>query len=210
MIRALAAAGLLLASPAALAQETWQNLPPPAPRVVAPPPPTAAPPVLDDPEPDPTPALRTGFSTKLSLAGTYRLLYGISFMGGDLGASLGGQTRKAAFYANASLFLGSTVFGLTTTDIQVGFAAEGRLGRFRVGGGVQFALLIIRRITSDSEIFDFTFGPLVQASYDLAQWDDGAFFVGLKVGADWLWLANDSNPGVPLMAHFTTGVGVRL
>ena len=209
MTRALLACALLCLAAPSFAQTfepTPLPLPPPppiettvTPAVPAPPPPQEAP-----------PEKRSGFSLKLSLGGTYRVLYGIHFGGGDLALSLGGQTKAAAFYAHLALFLGSTAFGLTTSDIQIGFAAEARVGqRFRVGGGAGFSLLMIRRITSQSTIFDFTVGPAIQSSYDLVQWEDSAFYVALRLAMEWLVLANENNNGIPLMGLATLGGGFR-
>lgn len=207
MTRALAALAALCLSVPAFAQSDAPPPPPPPPVVIAQPlPPPPPPPPLE-----PEPRRKGGFSAKLSLGGTYRLLYGISFGGADLGISLGGQTPRAAFYANLGVFLGSTLSGLTTSDVQVGFTAEGLIGeRLRLGGGAQISLLLIRRITNESTIFDFTVGPVLLASFDLVRWDDAAFFVGLRGGAGWLVMANDDNSGVPFMGHASLNLGFRL
>ena len=179
--------------------------PPPPPVGVAPTPATAP-----SAEPEPAKERKTGFSFKMSLAGSYRILYGIHFGGGDLALALGGQTKGAAFYANLQLFLGSTAFGLTTSDLQIAFAAEGRIGdRFRVGGGAGFSLLMIRRITREDTIFDFTVGPQLHSTFDLVQWDDAALFLQLKLGFEWLVMANDGNAGIPLMGAAMLGIGFR-
>ncbi|HEY3450197.1 MAG TPA: hypothetical protein VGK67_27835 [Myxococcales bacterium] len=207
------AVGLAWLPAAATAQYVPDPLPPPPPPPIdvttgySPLPPTLPP----SPAPlTPAPERRTGFSLKMGLGGTYRNLYGIHFGGGDLALSLGSQTKGAAFYSDLALFVGSTASGLTTSDIMVGFRAEGRIGaRLRIGGGASFSLLIIRRITNESTIFDFTVGPAVHATFDLAQWDDAALYVGLKGGFGWLALASNENSGMPLMGNATLGLGFR-
>ncbi len=191
------------------AQAVPDPLPPPPPPPLhvttghAPPPP---PPAAEAPVHEP----RTGFSVKLSLGGTYRNLYGIHLGGGDLELSLGGQTRGAAFYADIDVFLGSTVSGLTTSDVMIGFRAEGRIGsRLRIGGGASVSLLIVRRITTESAIFDFTLGPALHASFDVVQWEDTALYVGLRGGIGWLVFASGRNSGIPLMGNATAALGFR-
>lgn len=162
------------------------------------------------PEEAPEPEKRTGFSLKIALGGTYRNLYGIHFGGGDLALSLGGQTKGAAFYADLSAFVGSTISGLTTSDLMIGFRAEGRiLSRLRIGGGATISLLVIKRITSDSSIFDFTLGPALHVSFDVVQFEDSALYVIAKGGFGWLVLSNSHNSGLPLMGNGTVGMGFR-
>lgn len=203
------ATALALLPCAALAQVV--PLPPPPPPHIDPGYATLPPaPPPEAPEPA-EPQQRTGFSLKIAAGGTYRNLYGIHFGGGDLALSLGGQTKGAAFYADLALFVGSTASGLTTSDIMVGFRAEGRiLSRLRVGGGATLSLLVVKRITSDSSIFDFTAGPALHVSFDLVQWEEGsALYVVGKGGFGWLVLSNSHNSGLPLMANGTVGLGFR-
>ncbi|MGC4122975.1 MAG: hypothetical protein QM765_52080 [Myxococcales bacterium] len=158
----------------------------------------------------PAPQRSTGFSLKFALGGTYRNLYGIHFGGGDLALDLGGQTKGAAFYFDLALFVGSTASGLTTSDVMLGFRAEGRIGsRLRIGGGASVSVLIVRRITTESAILDFTVGPALHASFDVVQWEDSALYVGAKGGFGWLVMASDHNSGTPLMANATVGLGFR-
>lgn len=191
----LLACALVLTATEAAAQT--EVLPPPPPPMVLPPPP----PVLVAPAPQPE--RRTGFSVKVGLAGTYRNLYGIHFGGGDLSLSLGGQTRGAAFYADLGAFLGRTAFGLSTTDYQLGFSMEGRVGnRFRLGGGAILSVLSIQRVTESYTISTLTLGPQLHGSFDLVRWDDSALFVGLKGRLQWFGSSS-------LMGAASLGLGFR-
>jgi len=204
--------GVLLCSTAAFAQGEVAP-PPPLP---PPPPPiqdVAAPPLPREEAPPPTSSSdeHAGFSARIGVGGTYRSLYGITFGGAELDVMIGGQTRKhIGFYLDLGGFVGATEFGLVTSNLQLGFYTEGEIGRLRLGGGILFGGLLIRRVTNDSTIFDFTVGPALQGSFDIVRWDGHGFYVFAKAGVDWLVMAtNDSNTGTPLMGRLTGGLGVR-
>jgi hypothetical protein len=194
----------------------YAPLPPqpvPAPTLAPPPPPPPVQEAPPAPAPEAPPASdsHSGFSARLSLGGTYRNLYGIHFGGGDATVLLGGQTKKhVGFYADIEGFLGTTKFGLTTSNFQLGFITEGEIGRLRIGGGVLFGWLIVRRITTDGTMFDFTVGPSLQGSFDIVRFEGHGFFVFAKGGLDWLVFATNSrNTGTPVMARVSAGLGIR-
>lgn len=155
---------------------------------------------------------RSRLSIKLEAGATYRWLYNISFGGAQLALLVGAERKSVAFYGELETFIGSSRYGLLTSEVLLGFQAEARLARFRLGGGIQTGFLLIRRITNENIMWHFVIGPSLHGSFDVVRFgagDEKAFFIGFKGGMDWVvGSATSSNTAIPLMVHVTAQLGV--
>jgi hypothetical protein len=155
---------------------------------------------------------RSRLSIKLQAGATYRWLYDISFGGAQLALLVGAERKSGAFYGEFETFIGSSRYGLLTSEVLLGFQAEARLGRFRLGGGIQQGFLLIRRVTDESIMWNFVIGPSIQGSFDVVRFgdmDEKALFIGCKGGIDWVvGSPTSSSTAIPLMLHVTAQLGV--
>ena len=148
---------------------------------------------------------RVGASFKLFAGAGHRALYGVSYFGLDLGVFAGKNYDSWANYANLMVFVGRSAAGIQTTDLRVAYTAEAQWGLFRIGGGPQTALLLLRRATTGGLISIIGLGIRGHGTFDLTDGARGAVvFAGLTAGAA-VYLAGPS-----VMYDVGVGVGVRL
>ena len=120
-----------------------------------------------------------------------RTLYRTPFLGAQIDAAVGTESAHSAWYFRASLFAGSTRYGLAAIHPSLGFLAEGRLSRVRLGVGLQTGMLFIPRVTSNPPLYVITLGPRLAASYDVHDFgDEKLLFVVTELGVDAVLFAN--------------------
>ena len=97
--------------------------------------------------------------------------------------------------------IGETELGLFTTQWLGGFAWEVPYGPWRFGITHQASHLVFKRATTGNDYGSFGVGNKLHVSYDLAQSDGAALYVGLRGGIDYYG---------PVLGGATLGLGVRL
>ena len=97
-----------------------------------------------------------------------------------------------------------------TSQLRWGAAFEGHVDCFRFGGGPMFGTLIVRRITRDTSLEDFTFGAELHLTFDVLRLGDHALYVGARGNFDFLLFAISSNAGTPVMTELSLLLGFRL
>jgi hypothetical protein len=176
-------------------------LPPEMP--TAPPPPVAAPlPVVFEPPP----VLRT---LRVEAAATLDRIYDIPIRGGEGTIGLGFELNAPlSIDVHLTVFYGAQETGLAAIHVRVGTDIMGRIGRFRIGGGVTSGVLSLAQATGSTNDDYTTFGLLAVTSLDVVQWGlrkESAFFVEAKLEAD-VVLGADA---APMMWGPTFGAGLR-
>jgi hypothetical protein len=187
---------------------------PPIPVTEPPPAPPEAPTDLP-PEGSPDAPLRPLSSRARMTAAFYggpslRELYGIAFFGGDFGVAFGGDWSNFGLRGVVEGFAGTTTFGLLTGQLRWGVTTEGRIDRFRFGGGLTPGFLFVRRITKSTTLTDFTLGPELHFSVDVVRWNEHALYLAIRGNLDFLMLAIGSNAGTPIMGELSVLLGIRL
>ena len=136
----------------------------------APPPP----PAVTEPPPAPAPPRSPGLTvTRLLVRPGMRTLYRTPFAGVTLGAELGNEGPRGAWYFTADLLLGASFEGLATFHPRLGFYGEAKLDRIRLGAGARMGVFVIRRATSGKIMEVITWGPRLGASIDLYRFAGG-------------------------------------
>ena len=122
-----------------------------------------------EPEPPPVaaPVEEGRVVSKIGIGLAHRGLYEVPYWGIQLDLYLGKAARNGAHYFDLLGFYGVSRAGLPTGDIRVGYTAEGRLGRFRLGAGPQTALLIMRRVTTGQPIVTLGVGLRGHVTFDV-------------------------------------------
>lgn len=153
--------------------------PPPCAACSSPPSPVfCAPPVTP-------PRARSGAAVELSAGPSLRSLWGAPIGGADMAIHIGGEGPRGAWKITTTLLVGATDHHLPVEQVQWGFAAEGNAGRMRFGGGGQFGLLVVHRITQGDAMTTPTFGIYGTASVDLGSAGARVMpFLSLRLGAD--------------------------
>ncbi len=127
---------------------------------------------------------------KLMLGGGARSLYTVPFGGADVSFAAGREGPRGEWTFTFDVFAGASSEKLPTTHVRVGFIGAGKMDRLRVGGGARTGLFIIRRITSGDAMAVFTFGPVLNLTYDLVPFQSGgAFLIGGDLGVDAVFFA---------------------
>lgn len=128
---------------------------------------------------------RTTFKGSAGLQ--YAQVHGVPITGGRLRLGVGAQNDARAFYAMATMLLGSTEEGLRTWDLRGSLSADLlRLGILRLGGDLEMGYLVVRRATVDARMWALGLGAGVHASIDAYQFgarDDHAVFIEAKLDA---------------------------
>jgi hypothetical protein len=174
---ALAAlAALLLATPAALAQESPGAPAPAASDVYRLPPP-------------PPPLRRDGPRVAGALEGGYTLqnLYGFAINGAAFEGNVVADFGSWSFGGMLDVVEARTDLGLGSFAIRAGPIVEARSGRLRLGGGFRVGGLDIRRATNDSVMYAASLGVFVRVSVDLFQFEEegrGAIYLVGKGALD--------------------------
>jgi hypothetical protein len=146
---------------------------------------TMAPPLMPPPEvPPPAPPTDPNRRMRGFLYGKagYALgrIYDISESQGNFHIGGGAHTNRLAFYGYFDLLYGSTSAGLRVYDGSLGAGADGRINRFRIGGGMFIGSIWIRRTTFDDNVHAYSTGMFAHASADIYNFgfrDDHAVFV---------------------------------
>jgi hypothetical protein len=116
-------------------------------------------------------------SARFSLGPAFRMLSDIPFYGGEGMLAIGAEQRHLALYGQLDMFFGQTQAGLFTAHIRPGFILHGIVDPVRLGGGVQFGVLTIRRSTSDKSMVGMTVGLVADIMVDLVQWDRSGLYL---------------------------------
>jgi hypothetical protein len=144
--------------------------------IVTAPPESPPPPPADHPDPN------KRFNGFLYGKGGYAWgrLFDIAEQQGNIHVGGGAQNNKLAIYAYFDLLYGSTSAGLRAYDGSIGGGVDGRLRRFRLGGGAFVGYVSVRRTTFDSTVHAYSLGAFMHASADVYTFgfrDDHAVFV---------------------------------
>ena len=127
----------------------------------------------------------SGALLELSAGPSARSLYGAAIGGVDLGLHVGGEGPRGAWMITTTLLAGATDHRLPVEQVQWGFAAAGKIGRLRLGGGGQFGVLVVHRITSGDAMATPTVGIYGTASIDLGSAGARVMpFLSLRLGVD--------------------------
>jgi hypothetical protein len=199
---------LLALGATAAAQENDEDDIQPPPEVVPPqppppPPPTVQPmppgmvevqeaplPVVVEPAARPKKPRGRGV-TRVSLGAGMRTLWRVPFGGAQFTLGVGTEGPRATWLFTVDLLAGASSQGLPTGHARIGFFAEGRFGRFRIGGGGRTGVLALRRATDGSAAWLITLGPYINLSYDLISiGSHGALFLGGDLGLDAVFFAD--------------------
>jgi hypothetical protein len=144
--------------------------------------------------------------TPFSIGFAYRNVSGISVMGGEGSAGVGGAWAILSLYGRLSFFYGSTSNGITIYHVKPGFMAEARVNRVHLGGGAQLGFMGANGVTSTRPLRSFTFGLCANVSLDLYQWSKAsAWTIDASGLIDVLGMVPDQG-----MLGVTVGMGVRL
>jgi hypothetical protein len=131
------------------------------------------------------------FQLKITGGALYRRIFTLPFYGADVGLSIGGQpSEHGAFYGTLHVFRGRTEYGLTTTMVRAGGAAEGVFDRFRPGLGVELLYLGFERVGRGSNIDTPALGVYGTLSLDVVKIDGSAIFLGARFDVDATWQAD--------------------
>ncbi len=162
--------------------------------------------VVRFPAPD-DPWSKHGAVVSLEASGLASRLFGYTLGGGQLGLRIGGEGPRAAWAITTDLLLGRTDEGLTLADLRWGADVQARLGsRVRLGGGIDFGALMIRRATTGAAMSDFVVGPHAVGTVDLGRPGPGTMpYFAARVGDDFLPAQNGA-----AMLTASLAVGVRL
>jgi hypothetical protein len=211
---ALAALAFAL-PPSARAQEP--EAPPPAaeeppppqapepPRVVPPYPPFEYRVVYGALPPEPP---RSEFSAKLWAGPGYQHFLDLGMYNGTVGASVGAQKGISSGYAEFQAVLGRTDHGLSTYQGWIGGSWEGTIDRFRLGLGMHFGFLGIKRATTGDLMAAMGVGPFAFATFDLLQYEERrALYVGARFEANWIDAAG--GPSLPWLFGPSATLGWR-
>lgn len=166
--------------------------PPPAEVPAASPAPEPAPSTLPPPEPTPDRASRAVVASRtfVSLEVGYVLqnLYSVPIDGADISVAVGRERGAVVAGAIVEGTPGSTRDGLPTILVTVGPLLEGRIDRFRIGGGWRLGAFNVSRVTGEGNLlFSLSAGAFARVSCDVIDLDEAhkrAIFVIVKGSID--------------------------
>jgi len=123
-----------------------------------------------------------GFMVRAELGASLRSLYGVAVYGGDLRVDFGWRTARWFAGGGPEFHFGRTTHGLDTFLVGLRGSVGAIVGRFTLGGGLEWAWLQIDRITRRETLYKFALGPRAFVGVDLLRWDQHALTLTVDVG----------------------------
>jgi hypothetical protein len=153
--------------------------------VVVAPPPTATPRPTATAPPTATPAPDENIdkyypSVKLEAGYSLRKLDDFGVSGLDLRGGVGAENKYIGHYFSLGFLYGSTSQSLRTYSLMGGYNLDFRISIVRVGAGVEFGYLWVRRASVDARMFALGIGAYGHGGVDIVQFGPGERF-GLYV-----------------------------
>ncbi len=145
--------------------------------------------VIGGPGSEPSAATATPHTTYFGLVSggaSYRRLFGLPVEAADIGLGFGADSRGLGLYVRGDFEAGRADRGLTTRTFRLGGSAEGIVGRFRLGGGVDVLRFSVWRVTDSTTIDELGVGAFMLGSLDVVRFDGHALFLGVRGDVDWI------------------------
>ncbi len=141
----------------------------------------------------------------LSAGAGARTLYHTPFLGGQVGAGVGTEGPRGAWYLTLDGLLGASESRLMMGHVKFGAAGEWRVSEhLRLGCGADWGPLAIRRATHDQDLWTVTIGTYGSLSADIANWSGSALYFNTRLGIE-------GALGAPTpIFDGTLGLGIRL
>ena len=121
---------------------------------------------------------------KIGIGLAHRGMYEVPYWGLDLDLYLGKAFKNGGHYFDLLGFYGTSRGGIPTGLVRAGYSPEGRIQRFRIGGGPQTAVLFLKRATTGELITLLGLGIRGHVSFDVtdAAPEAKVLYVALSVG----------------------------